>query len=57
MTFSVRRVVATWARPGAGLHDLDVGRPLYYNEGAVIGRAYIALGGSARWKRDESSPP
>jgi hypothetical protein len=27
-----------------------------HNEGAVIGRAYIALGGgSARWKRDESS--
>ena len=27
-----------------------------HNEGAVIGRAYIALGGSARSKRDESSP-
>ena len=27
-----------------------------HNESAVIGRAYIALGGgSARWKRDESS--
>ena len=27
-----------------------------HDEGAVIGRAYIALGGSARSKRDESSP-
>jgi hypothetical protein len=27
-----------------------------HNEGPVIGRTYIALGGSARSKRDESSP-